>query len=338
MAIQLLDDTASSQLVRLSDDYINHSAARGLSPRTLEFYDYCLHSIFLPWCADEQIAELGQLDARAVDRFNAYLLQRPKKNGDPLSKHSVHTWVQTVRQMLTWAETIGETVKAKPQLPRRSKPIRDVLSADEIDLLERIVPTERDKIIIRILGDCGLRREELTQLQSGDIIRSGRQAHLRVLGKGNRLRDVPLPPSLLRRLERHIAGQTGDCNSDRILLSLRRGRNGDYEPLTRWGVYLVVKDACRRARLKKRVFPHLLRHSWMTEMLRRGMNPAQLSVIAGASMEVIMDCYAHLNKEDAYEAMMRALAARRPGTLTRPATSRRAGANGFDGVMAGQSR
>lgn len=48
----------------------------------------------------------------------------------------------------------------------------------------------------------------------------------------------------------------------------------------------------------------------MTEMLRRGMNPAQLSVIAGASMEVIMTCYAHLNREDAYEAMMRALAAR----------------------------
>ncbi len=97
-----------------------------------------------------------------------------------------------------------------------------------------------------------------------------------------------------------------------MFLTLRRGPHGDYEPLTHSGVYLAIKDAHRRARLKKRVYPHLLRHSWMTEMLRRGMNPAQLSVIADASMEVIMQCYAHLNKGDAYEAMIRAWATRKP--------------------------
>lgn len=47
----------------------------------------------------------------------------------------------------------------------------------------------------------------------------------------------------------------------------------------------------------------------MTEMLRCGMSPIQLSVIAGASMDVIAEHYAHLNKDDAYEAMVRALTA-----------------------------
>ena len=54
-----------------------------------------------------------------------------------------------------------------------------------------------------------------------------------------------------------------------------------YTALTDIGVYQVVKDAFRRAKLTKPVYPHMLRHSWMTEMLRRGMNPIQLSIIAG---------------------------------------------------------
>lgn len=108
--------------------------------------------------------------------------------------------------MLSWAITIGEDVKATPQLPMKSKPLRDVLMRDEIDQLEAAAPTERDKLIIRLYGGCGLRREELTQLCAGNIVRSSRQAHVRVLGKIHRLRDVPLPPQLLRRLERLING------------------------------------------------------------------------------------------------------------------------------------
>jgi site-specific recombinase XerD len=82
---------------------------------------------------------------------------------------------------------------------------------------------------------------------------------------------------------------------------------GQYDALTGSGVYQVVKDAVARARITKRVYPHLLRHSWMTEMLRRGMNPMQLSFIAGASLQVIEQHYTHLTKEDAYESMLSAI-------------------------------
>jgi integrase/recombinase XerD len=189
---------------------------------------------------------------------------------------------------------------------RREKPIRDVLSRAEVDALERAAPNERDKLIIRLFADCGLRLDEMTRLQTTDIVRSARQAHLRVLGKRGRVRDVPIPPSLLRRLDRFIQSRPVERTSEAMFLTQRR-RNGVYDPLTRMGVYQVVKFAFQRARLGKRIYPHLLRHSWMTEMLRGGMNPIQLSIIAGASPEVIAAHYTHLNKEDAYEAMIRAL-------------------------------
>jgi len=309
MAIRVLDGLASSPLERLADDYLANCQARGLSPRTLDnSYGYALRVVFLPWCAGEGIRTLSELDGRAVDRFTSSLLQR-RRDGRPISKHTVHSYVRPVRQMLTWAIQVGEDVRAKPQLPRCTKPIRDVLSRDEIDAMEKAVSSERDKLLIRILGDCGLRLWELTQLTAADIVRSGRQAYLRVVGKGGRMRDVPLPPQLLRRLERHIDGRTLDRSDDRLWLSLRRGPAGRYDPLSSSGVYQVVKDAVSRARITKRVHPHLLRHSWMTEMLRNGMSPIQLSIIAGASVQVISEHYTHLTKDDAYEAMMRVLTA-----------------------------
>jgi len=121
--------------------------------------------------------------------------------------------------MLTWAEREGEPVKAKPQLPRRPTLIRDVLNREEIDLLERSVLSEGDKLVIRIFGDCGLRLNELVGLTAGDVIRSGRQAHLRVLGKRAHTRDVPIPPQLLRRLERLIDGRPRSRSSDHLFLT-----------------------------------------------------------------------------------------------------------------------
>lgn len=310
MAVHVLDRGEPAPLERLCDDYLSHCVARGLSPRTTEAaYGRALHRVFLPWCETEGIRELAQLDHRAVDRFTSSLLQRRRPDGTPLSKHSVHAYVRPVRQMLTWAATVGEEVKAKPQLPRTSIPMRDILTREEIDLLERMVQTERDRVIIRIFGDCGLRREELTQLRPEDVVRSGRQAYLRVLGKLDRVRDVPLPPPLLRRLERLIESRPVDRASDRIFISFRRGPGGEYEPLTSNGVYQVIKDAVARAGIKKRVHPHLLRHSWMTEMLRHGMSPIQLSIIAGASVQVISEHYTHLTKGDAYDAMLKVLSA-----------------------------
>jgi site-specific recombinase XerD len=313
MAIHVLDSARpSTPLERLVDDYLISCQARGLAPKTLtSSYAYSLQHVLLPWCAAEGITRVEELDRRTFDRFTLMLLQRTKPDGRPISKASVASYVRPVRLMLTWASREGEDVKAKPQIPRVEKPLREVLARDEIDTLEKAMPTERDRLIIRIFGDCGMRLDELTKLTPQSIIRTNRQAFLRVLGKRSRIRDVPIPPALLRRLERHIDERPVERSEDRVFLSLRRGPTGDYDPMTPHGVHQVVKDAAARARLGKRVHPHLLRHSWMTEMIRNGMSPIQLSIIAGASMQVIQEHYTHLTKDDAYDAMIRVLTARR---------------------------
>lgn len=206
----------------------------------------------------------------------------------------------------------GEQVAARPSLPRLPRRVLEVLSRDELTALEGGAPTERDRVIIRILADCGLRASELCQLRITDVVRHDRQAFLRVEGKGERERLVPLPPALLRRIERYIrATRPPRSLHAELFLSLRRGRSGEHEPLTRSGLLQLIDHAAERAGLDpKRVHPHLLRHSFVTNALRAGINPLLLSQIVGhSSMRMIEQVYSHLNAGDSYEAMMRTLSA-----------------------------
>jgi integrase len=129
--------------------------------------------------------------------------------------------------------------------------------------------------------------------------------YVRVRGKGDRERDVPVMPQLGRRLRRHVErGRPRGTTSDRVFLGLRRGRSGDHEPLTRSGVDQLIRLLGEEAGLEKRVHPHLLRHSFATWALTRGMNPVQLAQIMGhSSLAMIQSVYAHLTPQDAYLAL-----------------------------------
>lgn len=69
----------------------------------------------------------------------------------------------------------------------------------------------------------------------------------------------------------------------------------------------MIRNAAEKAGITKRVYPHVLRHSFATWQLSRGMNPVQLAEILGhSSLTMIHAVYSHLSPVDAYEAMLRA--------------------------------
>ncbi len=299
-----------SALHRLVEDYLMECRARGLAPATINgSYGYPLRSIFLPWCEENGIERPEQLDSRTVNAFSVDLAERGGKRTQQLSKFSVHAYARGVRGFLTWCKSQGETIVARPALPRLPRRTLDVLDRSEIDALEAAAPTERDRLILRILGDCGLRAEELCGLGVGDVVRHDRQAYLHVRGKGDVERLVPIAPALLRRLERYIERiRPKVAGNTTLFLSLRRGLSGDYERLTRSGLLKLVRDAGERAAIKKRVHTHLLRHSFVTNALRAGMNPLIVAKIAGhSSLRMIDQVYSHLDTSDSYDAMLRML-------------------------------
>ncbi len=192
-----------SSLDVLADDYLASCRARGLAPTTIRTaYTYTLHNVFLPWCARNDIAGVDQLTQHALDRFTSDLLETPSKRGKQLSRHTVHHYVRVVRQFLAWCRVEGENVTGKPELPRLPDRIIEVLSRTEIERLELAAPTERDKLIIRLLADTGIRVGELCALEPANIISgSDGRAFLKILGKGSKDRLVPLTPQLARRLD-----------------------------------------------------------------------------------------------------------------------------------------
>src|SRR5215831_15189528 len=166
------------------EEYRAACRARGLAIRTVrEAYRYPLHEVFLPFCVQEGIKEPGQVTARVLDRLTTRLLDDGGRRG-ALSKFTVASYVRSNNAFLSWERhegEVGEGVKAQARkLPRR---LLDVLSREEIGRLEDTAKTERDKLIVRVLVDAGLR--------ATDLIERDR----RVRGKGGRERDVPVMPS-----------------------------------------------------------------------------------------------------------------------------------------------
>jgi integrase len=244
-----------------------------------------------------------------MDRFTSQLHTRGGVTGRPLSPVSIHSFSRTVGQFLNWCRQEGEAVEAKPQLPRLGRRVIDVLSRSEIDALETAAPAERDRLIIRLLADTGMRVGELCTLTAESIVTRDHRTFLKVTGKGDNDRLVPLPPPLARRLERYIRGRSRDTSSRYLFLGLRRARHADFESLTPSGVKDMIKGNAYRAGITKRVYPHLFRHSFATEALRRGMNPIQLAKILGhTSLRMIERTYSHLDQTDAYDAVLKMLA------------------------------
>ncbi len=137
---------------------------------------------------------------------------------------------------------------------------------------------------------------------------------IKVLGKGDRERLIPIQPSLARRLRRFADRPRQDSTSDKLFLTLRRGRDtGQVGPLKESAVEQMIRNLAVVAGIEKRVYPHLLRHSFATDCLRRGGNPILLQQILGhSSLAMITQTYQHLTFSDAHDELMRLLAAESP--------------------------
>lgn len=308
--LTVIQPTAATPLQTLVDDYLAHCRARGLAPNTVkQAYRYPLQGILLPWCAEQGITEVSQLTPRVLDRLSRHLIDDGGAKGAPLSSHSVHAYMRAINHCLAWAAKEGEEVKGKASLPRLPKRLVEVLTREEIRRMEETAKTERDKLIIRLLADTGLRVDELLSLRVGDLVEQSRSNHfLHIRGKGSKDRMVPIP-RLYRRLRIYAErSRAHDTVSARIFLSHRKSPNGDYQPLTRSGLLQMIKNIAEEAGIDKRVYPHLLRHSFATWQLANGMNPIQLAQIMGhSSLTMIQEVYSHLSPNDAYNALVKVL-------------------------------
>jgi len=263
---------------------------------TYEQYRFVLQRIFLPWCEAAHLDSPADCNDRAMDRFTDSLLSRPK----PLSVATIRTYVRAVRVFLTWAKVPRGDYEQLPE-PER---MRNVPSRQQIDRMEKAATNERDRLIVRVLADTGIRVGELIGLREQSLFANTNAHHyfIRVIGKGDREREVGIPQEVYRRLARLARETDGEY--------IFTGRAGK---LTRHGVARILRGLAKEAGLsnlndERGVWPHLLRHGYVTQMARRKV-PVQdvMKAVGHKTAAMTMKIYNHTTADDSYDVLMAAL-------------------------------
>jgi integrase/recombinase XerD len=180
--------------------------------------------------------------------------------------------------------------------PRLGEHLPEVLSTKEVDQLEASIDLskkegQRNLAIIEVLFSCGLRVSELVNLKLSDLYLQ--EGYIRVVGKGNKERLVPISEKAIREL--------GNWFYDRNEMVIKPGEQ-DYVFLNRRGAHLtrtmiliMIKRQAVEAGIKKTISPHTLRHSFATALLEGGADLRAIQSMLGHEDIGTTEIYTHLD-------------------------------------------
>jgi len=182
--------------------------------------------------------------------------------------------------------------------PKTGRKLPVVLSPQEIDgmiaAIDRSKPEgERDVAMLETLYSCGLRVSELVGLKTTDIFQD--DSYLRVIGKGNKERLVPIGGRALKHINlyrdtirRHMNIQPG--SRDIVFLN-RRGSK-----LSRQSVFLLIKSLAGKTGISKNISPHTFRHSFATHLVEAGADLRAVQEMLGHESITTTEIYTHLDR------------------------------------------
>lgn len=193
---------------------------------------------------------------------------------------------------------IGNDPCARIQSPRISRKLPEVLSIPELESLMEAVDLSlpegpRNRAMMEVMYSCGLRVTELIELKLTHLYLD--LGYVRVIGKGDQERLVPIGTLATRYLESYIG-------ESRNRISISPGRenyvflNRRGNPLSRVMVFLIVRDLAARAGIKKKVHPHLFRHSFATHLVESGADLRAVQQMLGHKSITTTEIYTHLDR------------------------------------------
>jgi integrase/recombinase XerD len=296
----------STPLTRNAEEYLSWlDVERGRSPRTLASYrrDLAGYQTFVA-----RHGEGTQIDGASSDVVAAYVASlRRTRSGSTVARA-----LSTLRGFHRFLVEEGEA----PSDPTADIPgvavaemLPKALNEDETErLLGAVVGTGpamlRDRALLEVLYGTGARVSEVVGLNLGDVaeaVEGGDIPLIRVLGKGDKERVVPLGRLALTALQQWLSGEGRPhlepkkwhrrSDAEAVFLNVRGGR------LTRVGAFGVVKKYAGRVGLAERVSPHVLRHSCATHMLARGADIRVVQELLGHASIATTQRYTKVSPE-----------------------------------------
>lgn len=192
------------------------------------------------------------------------------------------------------------------EMPRIGRKLPEVLSIEEVDALINAIDlskTEghRNRAILETLYSCGLRVSELVNLRFSDLFFE--EGFIRVIGKGNKERLVPVSPSVEKEIKLyndHIrVHQDIKPGNENIIFLNRRGAQ-----LTRVMIFTIIKSLADSIGLQKNISPHTFRHSFATHMIEGGANLRAVQEMLGHESITTTEIYTHLDQRFLRDAIV----------------------------------
>jgi integrase/recombinase XerC/integrase/recombinase XerD len=272
---------------------------RGLADRTRHAYAVDLGQ-FVEWAGDK---EPGDVRHRDVRRYGAGL---SSGGAAPATVARKLAAVRGLFDFMVRSERVGQNPADLVSSPKREQKLPKVLSGEQVrTMLEKIparTPLElRDRAMFELAYSCGLRCEEIVNLDAASMDFDSEQ--LRVLGKGSKERLLPVGEPAQRALRRYL---------DRGRHALADGSRGPALFLSKSGRRLSSSDITRRlalwvreAALAAGVSPHSLRHSFATHLLEGGADLRTIQELLGHASISTTQVYTRVDAarlRDAYAA------------------------------------
>ena len=264
---------------------------------------------------------------RDVHKLNDYLsINGIKKSPKELTSKDISSFIQWIVKFGISANSqarllsgikafykyliLEEIIDKDPTLliegPKKGLKLPETLSTEEIDDLIKSIDLshpqgQRNKAIIETLYGCGLRVSELINLKITNWFR--KDGFIKVIGKGNKERLVPIgkvTESVLKIYVDQIrVHQKINKGCEDFVFLNRRGNQ-----LSRVMIFTIIKDLAEKTGLKKTISPHTFRHSFATELIKRGANLRAVQEMLGHESINTTQIYTHIDREFLRESII----------------------------------
>ncbi len=266
---------------------------RGLSENTLSAYRSDLQAL-------SQWLQLQQLDLVSAGRADllGYLQQRVEEGAKPRSSARLLSSIRRFYRYLVRERLVSEDPSSRIDAPKLGRSLPKSLTEEEVEALLGAPDTSnllgmRDRAMLEVLYASGLRVSELVGLVLPQL--NLQQGLVKVIGKGNKERLVPLGEEALSWLERYVRETRGlllgAVQSD-VLFPSRRG-----SAMTRQAFWQLIKRYALLAGISKSLSPHTLRHAFATHLLNHGADLRVVQLLLGHSSLSTTQIYTHVARE-----------------------------------------
>jgi len=309
--------------VEWANAFLDGQRLRQLSPRSLRIYAYDLLD-FARWFEPQHRPLAEITESTLVDYVRHQLDQDPKPSPQTVNHrlgavrccYRFHTGQEIAagqvhfQRRYTRRYPLGygrpRTAVARGLRLKQERRVIVPLSTEEVAKFWQSFRTYRDLALVGLMLLDGLRSCEVLALELEDLQLADGQ--MRVHGKGNKKRLLPLPPEILEVLGHYLHLERPLTNAPALFLSLKGRQRG--QPLTAAG----LRSLFRHHRLRSQVHhanPHRVRHTFGTDMVRAGMSLPALQQLMGHSQIATTMLYVQLAPQDVWREYARAIEKRK---------------------------